>query len=393
MSDALYLAWRYLASHRLKTAVLVASIALTTLIPLTLMLLVRQSAEAIGARAERTPLVLGAKGSPLELTLSTLYFTTDVQETVPARLADEINASGLAQAIPVHAMFRAGGAPVIGTSVEYLELRQLEVSEGRVFARLGECVVGATAAQRLAVGPGDALMTESENAFDLAGTYPLRMQVTGVLAPSGSADDDAVIADVTTAWIAAGLAHGHDDLADPASRSGVLRREGDVITANASVVMYNEVTEANIDSYHFHGDTADFPLTAVIAVPPDRKGRSLLLGRYGTPTSSWLIVEPEEVLADLMATVFTVERYVVAALIVVALATAAVMVLVFDLSRRLRRGEMETMFKIGASRARIVSVLAMEVVLVLVLGAGLGSGLAFAVGAFGPAFTRLLVSA
>ena len=52
------------------------------------------------------------------------------------------------------------------------------------------------------------------------------------------------------------------------------------MTANASVVQYNEITAENIDSFHFHGDRSDYPVTAVIAIPPDRKSSSLLQGRY-----------------------------------------------------------------------------------------------------------------
>ena len=52
--------------------------------------------------------------------------------------------------------------------------------------------------------------------------------------------------------------------ADAASAaSGVLERDGDTITANASVVQYNEITPDNIDSFHFHGDLSDYPVGAV----------------------------------------------------------------------------------------------------------------------------------
>ncbi len=65
MKGALYLAWRYLAFHKVKTGILVGSIMLILYLPIGLRVLVDQSAEQLTARAHETPLVVGAKGSPL----------------------------------------------------------------------------------------------------------------------------------------------------------------------------------------------------------------------------------------------------------------------------------------------------------------------------------------
>ena len=74
MREVLYLAWRYLAFNRGKTAVLVASIMLIVYLPVALRVLVAQSAAELTARAEATPLLVGARGSALELALNSLYF-------------------------------------------------------------------------------------------------------------------------------------------------------------------------------------------------------------------------------------------------------------------------------------------------------------------------------
>ena len=74
MTDVLYLAWRYLAYHRVKTAVLVAAVAIIVYLPVGLNVIVSQSAKELTARAQATPLLIGAKGSSLELVLNSLYF-------------------------------------------------------------------------------------------------------------------------------------------------------------------------------------------------------------------------------------------------------------------------------------------------------------------------------
>ena len=76
MSDLLYLAWRYFSYYRIRTAVLVCSITLIVYLPAGLNTLVSESANELTARAKATPLLLGAKGSPLELVLSSCLLYT-----------------------------------------------------------------------------------------------------------------------------------------------------------------------------------------------------------------------------------------------------------------------------------------------------------------------------
>jgi hypothetical protein len=52
------------------------------------------------------------------------------------------------------------------------------------------------------------------------------------------------------------------------------------LTATAKLVQYTEITPENIDSFHLHGSPADYPITAVIALPEDDKSAALLRGRY-----------------------------------------------------------------------------------------------------------------
>ena len=132
--------------------------------------------------------------------------------------------------------------------------------------------------------------------------------------------------------------------------------------ANASVREYNEITDANIDSFHFHGEDEEFPVTAIIAVPFDDKSATLLQGRYLSQDELVQIVQPINVMDELLSTILTVQSYVVAAVVIVGIATLATASLVFMLSLRLRRREIQTMIKIGGSRGRILGVLASEIV-------------------------------
>jgi len=365
MKGALFLGWRYLAHHRFKTAVLLASVTLMMFLPSATRLLVADSARALTARAENTPLLIGAKGSQLELVLNALYFHAERPPEVSRQLLDEIEQTGLATAIPLNTRFQTRGAPIVGTNLDYFSFRQLQLSDGRMMGLLGECVIGANVARSQQVGIGDYLVSSPETVFDLAGVYPLRMNIVGVLESSGSADDDAVFVDVRTTWVIQGLGHGHQDLENAGAGTAVLSRSDGAITANASLVQYNEITTENVRDFHFHGDTSGFPLSAVIAVPPDDKNSTLLRGRFQEGTVSGQLVIPASVLGDLLETVFTVQNYIILGLAMLSLATIAVIILVFLLSQQLRRGEFFTLKRMGASRGFIAVLVASELGFVL----------------------------
>ncbi|MEN8149431.1 MAG: ABC transporter permease [Planctomycetota bacterium] len=391
MRGALYLAGRYLASHPFKTAILVASITLILYLPGGLRVLVARSERQITSRAEATPLLVGMKGSPLELALNSLYFSADVPERATLAAADRVRDTGFAAAIPLYVRFRAGMDPIVGTSLDYFDFRKLRVAEGRLMTRLGDCVVGAAVAERRKLAPGGHVISSPESVFNLAGVYPLKMRVTGVLAPAGTPDDDAVFVDLPTAWVIEGLAHGHTDLSKPGAKGQVLSRDGNVVVGNASVVEYTEITDENVDSFHFHGDPAEFPVTAVIAVPIDEKAKTLLLGRYLDPAERQQILKPETVVSELIDTVLTIQGFVVAALAVVGVATLAVAALVFALSLRLRRREISTLVKIGGSKRAVAAVVSSEIVAVLIAGAALAAALTALTAHFGAGLARTLL--
>lgn len=361
MRELLYLAWRYLAYHRAKTAVLVLSIALILYVPTGLRVLVRQARAQLTARAASTPLILGARGSPLELVLKALYAGRQDPPLMRYGEAERVAKTGLAQAIPLYIRYHAQGDPIVGTTLDYFAFRGLRIAEGRQMTRLGDCVAGAEVARRRGLRPQDAIVSSAENLFDVAGAYPLKMRLTGILAPTGTPDDRVIFADLKTTWVIEGLAHGHQDLSRPEAAAGVLERKGANVIGNASVVEYNEVTDDNIASFHFHGDPATYPITAVIALPRDEKAATLLMGRYQGAAEAHQILRPVEVIEDLVRTVLAVENFVVATLVLVGATTLATATLVFLLSLRLRRREMETLVKLGASRRRIAALVASEI--------------------------------
>ena len=390
MRAVMYLAWCYLRWHRWKTLILTVAVTLVLYLPLGLQLVVEQTATDMTARADATPLVLGGRGSPLELVLNSLYFSLERPARVNYEELERLQHDELVDPVPLYVRFHSQTVPIVGTSLDYFEFRQLSIARGRQMQRLGEAVLGSGAAERLGVAVGDAVISSPESLFDIAGVYPLKMPVVGILSPSFSPDDEAIFVDLKTAWIIEGIGHGHQELTRPEAAAAVLKTEQDRIIANASLVQYNEITADTIDSFHFHGDTSALPLTAVLPLPRSDKGRVLIQGRYQAHEGLQML-EPRAVIDQLLETVFSVQRYVLVAMTMVAVATAAVVVLVFLLSWRARRAEQDTLFRLGGSRPAIAVLMLAEVGMVMLAAMVLAALLLILTNWFGSALLQAVV--
>jgi len=393
MNDILYMAWRYVRFHWGKTVLLVSVISLVLFLPAGLNVVVEQGAEMLTARAESTPLLIGAKGSAVDLTLSALYFRPPNLSFFEFREVNRVGSTGLALGIPLHLRYTVRQQRIVGTTMDYADFRGLKIAEGRWFGLLGECVLGAEAARVLGVDLGEYVLSSAGSAFDVAGAFPLKMPVVGVLEPTGEADDDAVFVDIKSTWVISGLAHGHDNVntAQEGDERVLERDEGNVV-ANASVLSYLEITRENLDSFHFHGDPDGFPVDAVLAVPKDRKSGILLRGRYQEEGTAVQMLVPSDVVGEVLETMFSVRDYVVLGSVGVGMATLITAALVFVLSIRLRRAEIETIRKIGGSSRRVIGVLASEILLVVFGGVVIAGILTLSVSRFGDLLIRFIGS-
>lgn len=360
--NALYLAFAYLRFHWGRSLVMVSVAALILFVPVATHLLLSASERTLTARAETTPLILGAKGSALDLTMAALYFSEERPEVVPMAEVEAVWDSGLGTPIPLHSAFSSSGFRIVGTTLDYFDFRDLSFAQGRGLAILGEAVVGARVAEDLGKEPGDTLVSSPENLFDLDGVYPLEMPIVGVLAPTSTADDDAIFVDIKTAWVIQGIGHGHEDVVTASDVAAGLE-----VTANAGVVQYQRITQENIASFHFHGGEDDYPATAVIVVPNDARAGTILQGRYLGPEGRTQLFEPASVVEGLVDRIFRIKSLLDVVTAIIAVAALAAVGLAVFLGYRLRASEIATAVKLGARRGMVLRLLAAETVTLLFL--------------------------
>ena len=363
MSGAFYLALRYLLHHRMRTIMLVASMALIALLPILVQVVASESDRLLRARAETTPLIAGARGSAADLVLNALYFLGDRPPDIPVSHSDALAETGLAAAVPVDSRFTARRVPVVGVDIDYVFQRRLAFADGRRFVRIGEAVIGSDAAARLDLKVGGTITTDPATIFDLAGSYPMRLDIVGVLAPTGGPDDTAILVDLTTSWAIAGHLHGHQDLAKTKDQSVILERRDDAIIANAKLPEFAQVTEQNRSKFHGHGKAADLPVTAVLLFPPTDRDAALLRGRFVDGFPDLQVREPARVVDRLLKTLFDIGAVLNGVIAIVALSTIMTIVLVFAITLRLRADEFATNHRLGGGRFMTMQLIIAELIL------------------------------
>ena len=368
---ATLLAVRYLAAHPVRAVVLVLGLALALGMPAFTLLAADRLEETLMARAESSPVLIGHVGNEFDLTMSALYFRGEVRDPVPAGVADTVRERGYGVAVPLHTGHSAGGVPLVGTTLDYFDQRGLVVAAGRRPAVLAEVVAGSKVAAEAGLKPGDHLRSDLTNLYNLAGSYPLVLQVVGVLEPTGTPDDGALFADVKTTWAIDGFLHGHTAV----TQDNALPIEGTVpsepgeqenLEATAAIFLETEVTAETLATFHLHGDPGELGVTAVLVWPKDDRARDQLLGDEALEEVT-RAVRPVEVVRTVLGIVLQVRDGLVAWFGLVAASTLAFVALVLSLSLRLRHAELTLIRRIGAARGTVTLLVGVEITLVLVV--------------------------
>jgi len=363
MRQSLYLAYKYIRFHKTRSMVLIFSIGIIIYLPNGLKKLISESEIQMVKRAKATPLIIGAKGSSTDLVINTLYFQQEKTENISMEVMAAVNATGFGYAIPIMSIFTARNFSIVATDRDYFNFRKLNLSSGRWISFVGECVIGSTVADKLNIGVGDSLVSSPDNFFDLAGVYPLKMNVVGVLSPTDSPDDQAVFVDIKTNWVIMGLGHGHEDLAKNYDPTIVIERDSSVVKAGAKLYLYNTISGENMDSFHFHGDMDAYPIGSLIFVPKDHKSETILRGRFESGEFTEQSIVPEEVVNKLLQSIFRIKQIFNTVFVLVGVATMLILALIVTLSIRLRKNEIYTMFTIGSSKLKVFEIISFELII------------------------------
>jgi putative ABC transport system permease protein len=212
------LAWRYLWSNPLTAAL---NLLLLTLGLAAVTFVLRASAQVeAGLKRDLAgiDLVVGAKGSPMQIMLAGVFHLDAPTGNIPLTTLDLLKRQPLvAQVVPLSLGDSLRGFRIAGTTPDYLGLYDARLERGVLWTRPMQAVLGAEVARATGLQPGDRF-AGSHGLAEGGGAHGEQpFEVVGVLAESGSVLDRLVLTDLTSVWEVheehhAGEAHdGHDD--------------------------------------------------------------------------------------------------------------------------------------------------------------------------------------
>lgn len=210
--NLLTISWAYIRKRVLNSVLNILLMAFGIGTITVLLLLSAQVEENLYKNAEGIDVVVGAKGSPIQLILSGIYHMDSPTGNIPLDQAVELMESRFVRtAYPLSLGDNWLGYRIVGTNYSYLELFGAEIAEGDLWYHEFEVVVGASVAEQLGVELGDTVMSAhglSEGGME-HGDH--EMIVSGILKPSSSVLDQLVLTSVETMWgiHAYGASHDH----------------------------------------------------------------------------------------------------------------------------------------------------------------------------------------
>lgn len=183
-----------------------------------LFLLSTQVQEKFDKNLAGIDLVIGAKGSPLQLILSSMYHIDNPTGNISIKEATPFIREGhplIGTAIPLSLGDSYSGYRIVGTTEDILSLYEAELNEGSLWEKPMEVVIGAAVALDTKLKIGDEF--NSSHGFDVnenlvhedEGTF----KVVGILKPSGAVTDQLILTPPESIWSV------HDHGAEAASES------------------------------------------------------------------------------------------------------------------------------------------------------------------------------
>lgn len=199
------LVWSYLKSKPLNTVLNIVLLALGITVITVLLLFNKQLEEKISANAKGIDLVVGAKGSPLQLILCNIFHIDFPTGNINLKEAEKIAKNRLIKkAVPLALGDSYQSYRIIGTNQDYIELYKVELAEGAWWNKEMEVTIGANVAETMKFSVGSKF--ESTHGLTQGGPGHEEQQfvVTGIMKRSNTILDNLILTGVESVW------HVHD---------------------------------------------------------------------------------------------------------------------------------------------------------------------------------------
>ncbi len=195
------LVWNYLKAKPFNTLLNIFLLALGIAVITILLLFSNQLKEKISHNAKGIDLVVGAKGSPLQLILCNIFHVDFPTGNIKLNEADRLAKHRLVKkAIPLALGDSYKNFRIVGTNQDYPDLYRAELGSGQWWSKDLEIVVGATVAGVSGLKIGDRFASAHGLTNDGHAHEESLFQVTGILKKTNTVLDNLLLTNVGSIW-------------------------------------------------------------------------------------------------------------------------------------------------------------------------------------------------
>lgn len=349
------------ARHFLLVLLLAAACAL----PVFLLQMTAGLYSGLNRAVEPFPILMGAKGSPYQLVINTIFLRDHPIGNIRYADAEAVRESGKADlVIPLAFGDNYRGFRIVGTEREIFDYRPkknqgpwLSVAEGTEFSKPGDAVIGSETAKRTGLTVGSTFKGIHGLTAGAGSEHPSEYRVAGILKPVGGPYDTAILISIEDVW----KAHRHE-------AGGAVRRGGLVRKNAAAAAPAAEAGKAEASAPEGKGD-----VTAVLVHPAGyREAMQLLQESQRAKGTDSQLIFPAQTLISLYSMVGQSREFWVC--LTGGLIGAAVLITLLAMywNGLSRLSEFALLQALGAGNRAVLKLLAAEQAVLLLIGAGAG---------------------
>jgi putative ABC transport system permease protein len=306
-----------------------------------LFLLNKQIEEQFRRNIKGIDMVVGAKGSPLQLILSGIYQIDAPTGNIPLQEVNALKRNPFVKnVIPLSMGDNYQGFRIVGTNQKYTDHFQAKISAGALFSRSMEVTIGSKVARTLGLKIGDRFA--SSHGLDSNGDVhgAKKYIVTGIFEPNGSVIDQLILTSLSSVW----------DIHEHAAESGVAHTEHD-------------------DHNESPGDTGEDKKEITSALVQFRNPMGLItIPRQINQNTSMQAALPSIEINRLFSLLGVgIETLRALAAVIIIIAGISVFVSLYN-SLKERKYEMALLLSMGATRTRLFFMLLFEGLILAVIG-------------------------
>ena len=195
------LVFSYLKSRPLNTILNVLLLGLGIAVVVLLILVSHQLKEKVASNSKGIDLVVGAKGSPMQLILCNIFHIDFPTGNINLAEAERIARNRLVKkAIPMALGDSYNGYRIVGTTHAYGEIYNARIAQGTLWSKPMHVTLGFNVAKDLGLAPGTEFasnhgLTASGHAHDSQ-----KFVVSGILDRSHSVLDNLILTSIESVW-------------------------------------------------------------------------------------------------------------------------------------------------------------------------------------------------